>query len=235
MNIYQQTKISLLLNCIGSATLFGSVFLYKMQVVGKEIMLVYLLYLIILFISGLYRKDEKVLKSWAYALMGQLYVALPFSLLSIISLTEVSFFGIEIVQNTEYSPFLLLALFVFIWVNDTGAYLVGSQIGKNRLFERISPKKSWEGFIGGITLAMLFGYLSSFVLTDDAEFQCVGMGLVVSVLAKWGDLSESLMKRTIGVKDSGDFLPGHGGILDRFDSVLLAAPAFLIYLTLLDL
>ena len=124
-------------------------------------------------------------------LFGQIYCAGSFSLLNFI--TSVPNTPGEIV----HIPYFALAIFVFVWVNDTGAYLVGSMLGKRRLFERISPKKSWE---------VVFG--------------------------TWGDLIESLMKRTLGVKDSGHVLPGHGGMLDRFDSVMMAIPAAYIYIEL---
>ena len=235
MNEHQQAGVNGIVNCIGAIILFFTVFFYQIRMVSINIILVYLIYLIFLFISGLYMKRDNVLKSWAYALFGQVYIALPFSLLSVISISQVSIFGIEITQRPEYSPFILLALFVFIWVNDTGAYLVGSQIGKHRLFERISPKKSWEGFFGGVIFAMIAGFLFSFILTDYNAIECIGMGFIVSIFATWGDLTESLIKRTIGVTDSGTIIQGHGGILDRFDSILLAAPAYLIYLTFLEL
>ena len=162
INNYQGLNVSRILNCIGAGILFGSTYLYQNNIYGEKVFLLYILYLIVLFVSGLYTKHENPLKSWAYTLMGQIYIALPFSLLNFIAISEVSIFGIEITTRIEYSPLLLLALFVFIWINDTGAYLVGSRIGKNRLFERISPKKSWEGFWGGIAFAMLAGYGFSF-------------------------------------------------------------------------
>ena len=235
INQYQEQNISRILNCTGAGILFISSYLYKTNTYDSNIFLIYVLYLIVLFISGLYTKHENPLQSWAYTIMGQIYIALPFSLLNFISFSEVSIFGIEITKNVEYSPLLLLALFVFIWLNDTGAYLVGSQIGKNRLFERISPKKSWEGFFGGIAFAMLAGFGFSFLQNDYNTMQCIGMGMIVSIFATWGDLTESLLKRTLGVKDSGNMIPGHGGFLDRFDSVLLAAPAYLIYLKIIGL
>ena len=164
---------------------------------------------------------------WAYSILGQIYIVLPLALLGV--------WG----YSTEYQllyghpEYILMVLFAFIWINDTGAYVVGSTLGRHRLFERISPKKSWEGFFGGllfcIILALCLNYIIPGILTT---VQWVIMGILTSVFSTWGDLCESLLKRTAGAKDSGKLLPGHGGILDRFDSELLASPVIFIYLTL---
>ena len=119
-----------------------------------------------------------------------------------------------------------------IWINDTGAFLVGSAIGKKRLFERISPKKSWEGFWGGIAFNLVLAYILSTQFNVLSQLEWYGLAITVSIFATLGDLCESLLKRTLQIKDSGSILPGHGGMLDRFDSVLLAAPAAVIYLFL---
>ena len=135
------------------------------------------------------------------------------------------------------APRLLLGVFIFIWLYDTGAYCVGMLLGRHRLFERISPKKSWEGVIGGILLSVAGAYVThrwfdEFFQVPDFTIW-MGLSVVVAVFATFGDLVESLIKRTVGVKDSGHILPGHGGILDRIDSLLLVAPAVLIYLMLI--
>lgn len=138
--------------------------------------------------------------------------------------------------GTGYSPVVPLTLFVFLWCNDVGAYCTGCTIGKHKLFERISPKKTWEGSIGGAVFTMLAAYLLHHFLPDWYSFMpvwvWVGMALVVVLFGTWGDLIESLMKREMGIKDSGKILPGHGGMLDRFDSALLAIPATVVYLSL---
>jgi phosphatidate cytidylyltransferase len=137
---------------------------------------------------------------------------------------------------------LLLALFVFIWVNDTGAYLIGSWLGKHRLFERISPKKSWEGFFGGLIFTLAASLLVAHFFP--AAFPYAGMSAIAAyfhwlviaaiivVFGVYGDLLESLLKRNLNIKDSGHFLPGHGGILDRFDAALLAAPMVWFYVVI---
>ena len=132
-----------------------------------------------------------------------------------------------------YNALLVIAFFSFIWINDTGAYIVGCTIGKHRLFERISPKKSWEGFFGGLAFSLLLGWVWSTQCSFLNMGQWIGLSAVVSIFSTWGDLCESLLKRTLNVKDSGNILPGHGGLLDRLDSVFLASPATVIYLYLL--
>lgn len=224
MNKHQGVQIQLPVHVTGGIILFVSMALYSMGVVNAQILLLYLAYLIFMWVAELYGKRPEPIRNWAYILLGQVYLALPFALLNLIGFAQ-----------TTYEPFLLLGLFVSIWLNDTGAYLVGSRIGKRRLFERISPKKSWEGFWGGIGFAMLGGYLFSLFSADLNTWQWIGFGAVVALFSTWGDLTESLLKRTIGVKDSGRMLPGHGGMLDRFDSVLLACPAAVIYLEIIRL
>jgi phosphatidate cytidylyltransferase len=183
---------------------------------------VYLIYLVARLIAQLYVQDGNALSHYAHSFMGQVYVALPMSLLGwLYNLT---------------SPQFILAIFILIWLSDTGAFCVGSLIGKHRLFERISPKKSWEGFFGGLVFCLVAAVLMRFCIMDESVFkgmnlsQMLGLGAVVCCFGTWGDLVESLIKRTLGVKDSGNILPGHGGILDRIDSLLLVVPATLIYM-----
>lgn len=180
-------------------------------------------YLLLRTIVQLYRPRQNAVHSFERSFFSLGYVALPVSMLNgIMSIT---------------APRLLLGLFIFIWLYDTGAYCVGMLLGRHRLFERISPKKSWEGVIGGVVLSVAGAYATYYWF--DEFFQVpdlttwVGMSVVVAVFATFGDLVESLIKRTVGVKDSGHILPGHGGILDRIDSLLLVVPAVLIYLMLI--
>lgn len=179
-----------------------------------------MVYLISRIVVQLYTKENNPLNNLAYSFMCLLYVALPVALMSVIYYLE--------------SPLLLLAMFVMIWCNDTGAYVIGSKFGQHgryRLFPRISPKKSWEGFFGGILFSIIAAILLNLYVIDTLSMaKMIGLALVVSIFATWGDLAESLIKRTIGVKDSGNFMPGHGGILDRIDSLLLVVPAMLCYL-----
>lgn len=203
----------------GSYLVFAS-FYTAMFEFSKWLLLPYFVYIIFVYLSELYRKSAPSIGSIAFAFLGHLYIALPFSLVA----------WLGYVHYQIYEPVLILALFVSIWVNDTGAYLVGSQIGKHRLFERISPKKSWEGFIGGLLFSAGVSQLFALYFPVLNHLQWIGFALVVSVAATFGDLFESLIKRHIGIKDSGNILPGHGGMLDRFDAPLFAIPVAAVYL-----
>lgn len=180
-----------------------------------------MIYMISRIVVQLYTKENNPLNNLAYSFMSLLYVALPVALMSVI------YYGFG-------GASLLLAVFIMIWCNDTGAYVIGSKFGQHgryRLFPRISPKKSWEGFIGGIFFSVVAAVLMSLFMDNMLSMPLmIGLGFLVSIFATWGDLAESLVKRTVGVKDSGKFMPGHGGILDRIDSLLLVIPAMLCYL-----
>lgn len=204
----------------------------SMGIAGGEMFVPYLFTLIYMLVSELYLNRPNPLANWAYALMSQLYVALPFALLNVLYFD--SFTAIP-TETLAVNPVLVLSVFVFLWMSDTGAYCVGSLIGKHRLFERISPKKSWEGSIGGGILAMVAAWGIWHFFPFMPLLHWIGMSLVVVVFGTWGDLVESLIKRQLGIKDSGNILPGHGGILDRFDSAILAIPATIIYLYTLTL
>lgn len=197
---------------------------------ANEIFIPYLFLILYLFISELYKKQPYPLNNWAYAMMSQIYIALSFALLNVLayhsSATE---------SVSQYNPILPLSIFIFNWVNDTGAYCTGMLFGKHRLFERISPKKSWEGSIGGAVFSIIAAIVLAHFFTFLSTGVWIGLGLTVVVFGTWGDLTESLMKRTLGIKDSGNILPGHGGMLDRFDSTLMAVPAAVVYLYLVGL
>ena len=186
----------------------------------------YLISIVYLLISELYLQRESPLNNWAYTMLSQMYVALPFSLLPALAFMADPAHPMDI----HYRWIFPLAVFVFLWTSDTGAYCCGSLFGKHRLFERISPKKSWEGSIGGGLLSMGAACIVARFDQSLTLLQWIGFALVVVVFGTWGDLVESLMKRQLGIKDSGNFLPGHGGLLDRFDSSLLAIPAVTVYL-----
>ena len=196
----------------------------------------YLLTIVYLFISGLYTKNKDAINDWAYTMLGQMYIALPFSMILVLGFQSMPD------GNIAFNSLLPLSIFVFLWTNDTGAYCSGSLFGRHKLFPRVSPGKSWEGSIGGgilvLIVATALGYYEN-TLTDVSTnlslIEWAGLGLVVVVFGTWGDLVESLFKRTLGVKDSGNILPGHGGMLDRFDSSLMAIPAAVVYLYTLTL
>lgn len=226
MNKSDRGPVARLSNSMGGVILFLATYLFfaYSTLAGFT---VYALYLLITFVSELYLKKSDPIKSLSYTALGQIYIALPFSL------TNYLVFPYE-AELGEYSYVFLLAVFVFIWVNDSFAYLSGMLLGKHRLFERISPKKSWEGFVGGLVFAMIASVIFSHFTTYLTLPGWIGFAAVVVAFGTWGDLIESLMKRTLGVKDSGNMIPGHGGILDRFDSTILAIPAVFIYLELLS-
>lgn len=195
----------------------------------------YLITIIYLIVAELYAKQKDPINNWAYTMLSQMYIALPFSLLNALA------FNATEDGETVYNMYLPLSTFVGLWINDTGAYCVGSLIGRHKLFPRISPGKSWEGSIGGGVLVLAVAFLVGWYGSDTWQLavlspaEWVGLGLVIVVFGTWGDLVESLFKRTLGVKDSGNILPGHGGMLDRFDSSLLAIPAAVVYLYTLTL
>lgn len=197
----------------------------------------YLLTLVYLFISELYLKNANPVNDWAYTMLSQMYIALPFSMVNILA-----FATTPDGSQVGFHSLLPLSVFIFLWVNDSGAYCAGSLFGKHKLFPRVSPGKSWEGCIGGAVFVMVAAYLVSYFDSQGhttpsllSTLQWMGLGLVVVVFGTLGDLVESLFKRTLGVKDSGNILPGHGGMLDRFDSSLMALPAAVIYLYTLSL
>lgn len=188
----------------------------------------YLITIIYLFVGELYLKQEDPINNWAYSMMSQLYIALPLATIHILAY----YMG-------EFYYLLPLTVFIFLWCNDTGAYLAGSMLGKHKLFPRISPGKSWEGSIGGAILVVIVAVVIWYLEPDNTSglnmMQWIGLGLTVVIFGTWGDLVESLFKRTMGIKDSGNILPGHGGMLDRFDSSLLAIPASVVYIYTLSM
>ena len=181
--------------------------------------IIYIFFCLYFFISEIFKNKANPVNNLAYIFLGQVYTAVPFIFLTAI--------------KVDGSSIFLLAFFIFIWANDTFAYLVGITFGKHKLCERISPKKSWEGFFGGLigTLAVAFA-VSYFAETQLNMTEWFGFAAIVVIFGILGDLLESLIKRSIGVKDSGAIMPGHGGLLDRFDSLLLAAPIICVYLLL---
>jgi len=192
---------------------------------GRGILMFNFVFIFLIFLFELYRKLPNPFTNIAFTFFGLLYIALPFSLLSY-------FPNPNLLAGTYHSS-LLLGFFFLVWMNETGAYLVGSTIGKRRLFERISPKKTWEGTIGGGILALVTGYIISryFTVIDTTDW--IIISLIVFVFSTYGDLFESMFKRSINAKDSGRLLPGHGGILDRFDGVIMAAPFVFVYLVII--
>lgn len=174
----------------------------------------------LMLIVELFAGEGDLVKGVGSSLLGVVYVALPLSLLIGIPL---------LIGDGGWEPWSLLWFIFIIWANDVFAYLVGITLGRHKMCPTISPKKSWEGFVGGIVGAMVAGYVASQVLEDAPQLWC-GLALVAAVTGVLGDLVESQLKRRVGVKDSGALIPGHGGVLDRFDALLLAIPFVFLYL-----
>jgi phosphatidate cytidylyltransferase len=179
------------------------------------------------FIAELYSLSSAPFTNISIVLAGVIYVALPFALTTELTMHE---------GNYDYRIFL--ALFIFLWSNDVGAYCSGMLFGgkgKHKLFERISPKKTWEGFYGGVIVSLISAFAVSSAWGERYDFDRIHwfvLALIVALSGVFGDLVESMLKRAAGVKDSGKIMPGHGGILDRFDSALLAFPCALAYIYL---
>jgi len=207
------------LGIVGGMYLFCASCLYAGDYVGNVIFLPYIIILLILLISVLYMKGLHPVTHWGLIFFSQFYCAGLLSLLAFI----------PYMQSTAYNPFPVLMIFVFIWLNDSGAYLIGSWKGKHRLFERISPLKSWEGFFGGFAVVIIMALVCSHFYTELKWIYWLAFAVVTAVSATFGDLLESLLKRTYGEKDTGKILPGHGGVLDRFDSAILASPFVYIF------
>lgn len=182
------------------------------------VLLILLLFIPLLFVLELARGKKRPLENIAVSLFGLLYTAVPMGLLML-----VGFVG------SEWEPARVLSIIFIVWVNDIFAYLVGCSIGKHKMCPAISPKKSWEGFIGGILFAVLFAMGVGYMMMGDI-YLWGGLGATVALAGVAGDLLESMIKREYGVKDSGNLIPGHGGMLDRFDALLLAAPFAYVYM-----
>ena len=222
--------INRFITTIAAAYLFVAVWAFNTNIMGAEVFIPYLISIIYLLVSELYFDRSDTIQNWAIALMAQLYIALPFA-----SFNTLCFISTPVGVSFYY--WYALSVFIFLWASDSGAYLIGSWLGKHRLFPRISPKKSWEGSIGGGIVAIIVSQvIATFIPFAEnltpmlSHLLWAGLALIVVVFGTWGDLVESLLKRKLGIKDSGNILPGHGGMLDRFDSSLLAIPAAVIYI-----
>ncbi|MFV0378283.1 MAG: phosphatidate cytidylyltransferase [Mangrovibacterium sp.] len=203
------------------ALMFGLSFLIASERISPLWFFAIFPFILLTFVSELFANKPTPLQNVAITMAGLIYAAVPLSLSNYLVFSK--FDGM-------YSPKLFLALLILIWVYDSGAYLFGVSFGRHRLFERVSPKKSWEGAIGGLIVAVAVSQvMPSFTAGIDAWHWAI-LSVLIVVASTLGDLTESLIKRQFGVKDSGNIFPGHGGILDRFDSLLFAVPVFVCYL-----
>ena len=231
VNTMKAVRINRFISTAAGVYFFLAVAGYCSGITPSAVFIPYLLTVVYLFVSELYTRHEHAINDWAYTMLSQMYIALPFAMLNVLAFQSSD-------DGIRYCRILPLSIFIFLWTSDTGAYCVGSLLGRHKLFPRISPAKSWEGSLGGAILVLIAASLIS-QLIDDASiltlYEWLGLGLVVTIFGTWGDLVESLFKRTVGIKDSGNILPGHGGMLDRFDSALMAIPAAVVYLYTLTL
>lgn len=229
VNNHAGASVNRLINTVAAVYLFVAFGGFCADYVPSKAFIPYLISVVYLLVSELYLQKPDPLKNWAYAFASQMYVALAFALLNVLA------FRYDALTNrTMFEPIYPLSIFLFLWTSDTGAYCCGSLLHKRfpaKLFERISPNKSWVGSIGGGVLCLVVAYVLWQVAPNLLTLpQWMGLGITVCIFGTWGDLVESLFKRQLGIKDSGNILPGHGGMLDRFDSSLLAIPAAVLYL-----
>ena len=231
VNEWDDIQVNRFISTVAGVYLFLAMAGYCMGMASPTIFIPYLITIVYLIISELFTKAPNPINNWAYTMLSQMYIALPLSTINLLAFRS----G----EEEQYNALLPLSIFVFLWVNDTGAYCVGSLLGRHKLYPRVSPGKTWVGSVGGgllvLVAAAVVGWLTGGNTASLSIPVWMGLGLVVVVFGTLGDLVESLFKRTLGVKDSGNILPGHGGMLDRFDSSLMAIPAAVIYLYTLSL
>lgn len=179
--------------------------------------------LTLIFFIKLYKeKDQNPFQNIAFTFLGIIYVALPFALFTVLAF----------VKNETYDPQIILGCLFLLWASDSGAYFAGTKFGKTKLFERVSPKKSWEGSMGGFIAAMVVAVILGKYFTNYNTMEWVIIGVIIVIAGTYGDLVESLFKRSINIKDSADTIPGHGGFLDRFDGLLLSIPFIIPFVKL---
>jgi phosphatidate cytidylyltransferase len=217
----------LLPSLIAGAIVFILSFLTSSALAGMSSLTLLLPLILFMFLIALYSGQQDAIRSSAISLLGILYIAIPLSTMNYLAFPQSNGYA--------YTHRIVLGILTLVWINDTGAYLVGITIGRHRLLERVSPKKSWEGAIGGALLTILCGWWLNPVMGILDRKDWLVFAVIVSVFGVLGDLTESLFKRNAGMKDSGSIIPGHGGILDRIDSLLFVMPLSLVYLVMSNL
>jgi phosphatidate cytidylyltransferase len=208
-----------------SGMLYATSALVASGTVGAQILFLNIPMVFLIFIFELYLKSEKPFENIAYTLLGVTYLTLPLALFNSLAFLP----G----ENMQYHAGIIMGYFLVLWASDTGAYLAGMTFGKHKLFERHSPKKTWEGSMGGLLAALLLGYINSLFFTQLTWGHWLVVSLLIFVTGTYGDLIESMLKRSLKIKDSGTILPGHGGILDRFDGLFISIPFVFFYLAII--
>jgi len=228
------------------ATFYILCFLNSVGFIESSFLLLIIPLTIMIFITELFNRENRPFHNIAYTFLGLIYIALPFSLFHYMVFQPSDSLNIHNGENADIVNFIfqpeyqvvytyqvLLGFFFLHWMNDTGAYLVGMALGKHKLIKRISPKKSWEGFFGGALFAIFTGYLLSRFFPILGMINWMILAIIIIVFGTMGDLTESMLKRYLGLKDSGSILPGHGGLMDRFDGILLSAPVVFVFLQMI--
>lgn len=216
-------KPHILLGYLAGIFIFGGLAAHQLFDADSKYLLLIIPAVFGVFIAELYRKEKSPFTNIGYTFLGLVLVIIPFCF----------FYALGFIKDHEtYNFHFPLAFMLMLWASDTGAYLFGRKLGKNKLFERHSPKKTWEGFAGGVFVSVLVGLIISFYFVEVSGFVWAGMAVLIVSFGTLGDLVESMLKRSLDVKDSGTLLPGHGGLLDRFDGLLIAAPIVFAYLYL---
>lgn len=206
---------------VGSVVFFILSHFIFIGIIEKKWLFLAVLIPLLTFSVALYKKDVDLFKELSFKLSGYIYITLPLILLN--------FLNLKLTDNYSY---VVLLVFALVWANDTFAYLSGMLLGKHKLFERITPKKTWEGFIGGALAVVIISWAVFPYSGFDSLFFWLVLGAVISLVSVFGDFVESMFKRAAGLKDSGNIIPGHGGILDRIDSILFVFPVVLVYFEL---
>lgn len=232
---YEFYKITKLSDCspqrivglVLGSLFFINCFLIANDIIPQSLIILFIPFLLFVFIAELFSKGTDSLKNSAITIAGLIYVTLPFSLLNFIIITKTS-------GNSNFYPWVLVGVLFIIWTYDSMAYISGSLFGRHKIAANISPLKSWEGFIGGTVFAIIVGIINAVLFQRISMFNWIVITLLTVVFGTIGDFFQSKLKREIGIKDSGNILPGHGGLLDRLDSLLFAIPIVFIWLKLID-
>lgn len=219
-----------LLGTIAGSTFFAISSMYILGIITLDKLLIIMPLMFLILIAELYRKSANPLMNISITLSGIFYLAIPMVLLSYLSYAPA--YGLR--YNLDYNPNILLGFFLILWTNDTFAYVVGRAVGKRKLFESISPKKTWEGALGGAVVSLILAYYMAHFSPELHKRDWLVVAGIIVLFGNLGDLIQSKFKRSINIKDSGNILPGHGGILDRFDGVYLAAPFVYTYIRYLQ-